>query len=169
MSRNMQLQFTIYSWHGVFLDRFIFRSNFPRMRLPWECHDRARVIDWRHCVTGPELPFFSKRNHTLKIDQSVMIPWHWLSMGVACSYSLAPDLRQFPRFAYIFFALFVFVWQLFTLFGYSQQCVRCRKTCGVLNIERSLQRLTQNGPPYNDFKSREHFCVISLSAWSSSK
>ena len=23
-------------------DRFIFRSNFPGMRLPWECHDQSQ-------------------------------------------------------------------------------------------------------------------------------
>ena len=28
----------LYSCHGVFVDRFIFGSNFPGMRLPWECH-----------------------------------------------------------------------------------------------------------------------------------
>ena len=90
-----------YSCHGVFVDRFTFRSNFPRMRLPWECHDQSQVINGHHCVTRLELPFFPKRKRILKIDQSVKIPWHRLSMGVACSCSSAPDLHQFPRFAYI--------------------------------------------------------------------
>ena len=25
-----------------FTDRFIFRSNFPGIRLPWECHDQPQ-------------------------------------------------------------------------------------------------------------------------------
>ena len=32
----------LYSCHGVFIDRFIFRSNFPGMRLPWEYHDQSQ-------------------------------------------------------------------------------------------------------------------------------
>ena len=28
--------------NGVFIDRFIFRSNFPGMRLPWEYHDQLQ-------------------------------------------------------------------------------------------------------------------------------
>ena len=26
---------------GVFIDRFIFRSNSPALRLSWECHDQS--------------------------------------------------------------------------------------------------------------------------------
>ena len=44
------------------------------MRLPWECHNQPQDTNWRHCVTGPELPFFHKRNGILKIDQSVKCP-----------------------------------------------------------------------------------------------
>ena len=69
--------------HGVFIHRFIFRSNFPRMRLLWECHDQSLETNWCHCVTGPELPFFHKRKSILKIDQSVKMPWHRLSTRVA--------------------------------------------------------------------------------------
>ena len=64
------------------------------MRLLWECHDQSQETNWRHCVTGPELPFFRKRKGVLKIDQSVKMPWHRLSVGVACSYSLAPGPTQ---------------------------------------------------------------------------
>ena len=64
------------------------------MRLPWEWHDQSQETNWRHCVTGPELPFFHKRKGILKIDQSVKLPWHRHSMGVAGSYSLAPDSAQ---------------------------------------------------------------------------
>ena len=74
-----------------FIDRFIFRSNFPGMRLPWDCYDQSQETNWRQFVTGPELPFFHKRKGILKIDLSVKMPWHGLSMGVACSYSWAPD------------------------------------------------------------------------------
>jgi len=88
MSRSMQL------CHGIFIDRFIFKSNLLWMRLPWECHNQSQDTNWRHCVTGPQLPFFHKRKGVLKIDQSVKIPWHRLSMGVASSCSSAPDKRQ---------------------------------------------------------------------------
>ena len=61
------------------------------MRLPWECHNQSQDTNWRHCVTGPELPFFHTRKRVLKIDQSVKMPWHRISMGVAGSCSSAPD------------------------------------------------------------------------------
>ena len=59
------------------MDLIIFWSNFPGMRFPWECHDQSQETNWHHCVTGPELPFFQKRRVTLKIDQSVKMPWEW--------------------------------------------------------------------------------------------
>ena len=64
----------LYSCHGVFIDRFIFRSNFPRIRFPWECHDQSQKTNRRHCATRPELSFFHKRKGILKIDQSVKMP-----------------------------------------------------------------------------------------------
>ena len=82
----------LYFCHGVFIARFIFRSNLLWMRPPWECHNQSQDTNWRHCVTGPELPLFHKRKGALKIDQSVRMPWHRLSMGVASSCSSAPDL-----------------------------------------------------------------------------
>ena len=60
------------------------------MRLPWECQNQSQDTNWRHCVTGPELSFFHKRKGVLKIDQSVKMPLHRLSMGVASSCSSAP-------------------------------------------------------------------------------
>ena len=80
----------LYFCHGVFIDRFIFKSNLLWMRLPWECHNQSQDTNWRHCVTGPELSFFHKRKGVLKINQSVKMPWHKLSMGVASSCSSAP-------------------------------------------------------------------------------
>ena len=32
----------LHSCHDVFVDLFIFRSNFPGMRLLWECHDQSQ-------------------------------------------------------------------------------------------------------------------------------
>ena len=60
------------------------------MRLPWECHNQSQDVNQRHCVTGPELPFFHKRKGVLKIDQCVKMPRHRLSMGVANPCSSAP-------------------------------------------------------------------------------
>ena len=54
MSRSMQL-------HYVFIDRYIFRSNFPGIRLPWEYHNQSQETNWRHCVTGPETAFLSQK------------------------------------------------------------------------------------------------------------
>ena len=83
MSSSMQVHY------GVFLSRR-FHRNLLWMRLPWECHNQSQDTNWRHCVTDPELPFFHKRKGVLKIDQSVKMPGHWLSMGVASSCSSAP-------------------------------------------------------------------------------
>ena len=49
-------------------------------------------------VTGPELPFFHKRKGVLKIDQSVKMPLHRLRMGVASSYSSAPDSTYWSNY-----------------------------------------------------------------------
>ena len=84
----------LYFCHGVFIDRFIFKLNLLWMRLPWECHNQSQDTNWRHCVTGPELPFFHKRKRVLKIDQSVKMPWHRISMGVASSCLSAPAVAK---------------------------------------------------------------------------
>ena len=42
-------------------------------------------------VTGPEQPLFRERKCVLKVDQSVRMSWCSLSVGVVCSYPLAPD------------------------------------------------------------------------------
>ena len=81
----------LYFCHGVFKDRFIFRSNLLWMRLPWECHNQSQNTNWRYSVTEPELAFFHKRKGVLKIDQSVKMPWNRLSMESASSCSSAPD------------------------------------------------------------------------------
>ena len=53
MCRSMQL-------HYILKHRFNFRSNFSRMRLSWESHNKSQETNRRHCVTGPQLPFFHK-------------------------------------------------------------------------------------------------------------
>ena len=53
------------------------------MRLSLKYHDQSQETNWRHCVTGPELPLFHKRKGIVKIDQSVKMPWHRLCMRVA--------------------------------------------------------------------------------------
>ena len=88
----------LHSCHGVFIDRFIFRSNLLWMRLPWECHNQSHDTNWRHCVTGPELRFFHKRKGVLKIDQSVKMPWHRLRLGVASSCSSAADSTYWSNY-----------------------------------------------------------------------
>ena len=32
----------LYFCYGIFIDRFIFRSNSPGIRLPWECDDQSQ-------------------------------------------------------------------------------------------------------------------------------
>ena len=97
MSRSMQLNYI--SVTAFFIDRFIFRPNLLWMRLPWECHNQSQDTNWRHGVTGPELPFFYKREGVLKIDQSVKMPWHRLSMRVASSCSSAPGILWVMEYA----------------------------------------------------------------------
>ena len=53
-----------------------------------------KKLIWRHCITEPELPFYHKRKRSPKINRSVKMPRHRFSMGVVCSYSLAPGLVQ---------------------------------------------------------------------------
>ena len=57
------------------------------MRLQRKSHDQSQKNNWRKWVTGPELPFFHKIKGVLKLDQSVKMVWHSLSMGVLGSYS----------------------------------------------------------------------------------
>ena len=65
----------LYSCHGVFTDRFIFRLNFPRMRLHQELDNQSQEINltsWRHRI---EIAFvFFCEKDRLKLDRSVKIP-----------------------------------------------------------------------------------------------
>ena len=45
---------------------------------------------------------------SLKIDQSVKLSRHRLSMGVACSYSSAPDLDMHTIYIYIYIYIYFF-------------------------------------------------------------
>ena len=99
MSKSMQLRYQFQS-SGVFINRFIFRPNFARMRLSWECHDQSQETNIPHCVNGPGLPFcFHKRNGVLKIDQSVKVPskkaWYGICMPLiidSCPHPWVPDI-----------------------------------------------------------------------------
>ena len=42
----------LYICRGVVIERFIFTSNLPGIRLPWECHGQSQETIWRHCVIG---------------------------------------------------------------------------------------------------------------------
>ena len=58
----------LHSCYGVFIDRLIFRLNFPGHNCLMTNHKKQ--ID----VTGPEQPFFHQRKGIPKIDQSVKVP-----------------------------------------------------------------------------------------------
>ena len=68
MSKSMQVHYI-----PVTAFWFIFRSNFPEMRLSWECHDQSQETNWRYCVTGLESLSLTKEKGLLKIDHSVKI------------------------------------------------------------------------------------------------
>ena len=68
MSRRMQLYYIPVT--AFFRDRFIFRSNFPGMRLPWECHDQSQESNSLRQWT------FTKGKVLWKMDQSIKMPWH---------------------------------------------------------------------------------------------
>ena len=87
----------LYFCHGVFIDRFIFKSNRLWMRLPWECHNQSQDTNCRHCVTGPELPFFHKRKGVLKIDQSVKNAVTSSAPDIVCSSKLTVFLELRSR------------------------------------------------------------------------
>ena len=82
ISWSIQLHYipvTAFSW-------LIFRTNFPMNETLVEALTNHKKRIWRHCVNEPELPFFHKRKGILKIDGSVKMLWHRLSIGVVCSY-----------------------------------------------------------------------------------
>ena len=83
------------------------------MRFPWECHDQLQESNCRHCVTGPELPFFHERKGILKIDQPVLknAVTCRLSMRVACSYSSALlEIRLIHKPSRVYFNLLFFLY-----------------------------------------------------------
>ena len=85
MSRSMQLHYvpiTEFSRTDLLLDRIF---------LKWDSRGSVMtnhkiLVD----VSGQGLPFFHKRKGILKIDQSIKMPWHRLSMEAASSYSSSP-------------------------------------------------------------------------------
>ena len=81
---------TPHSCHGIFVDWLIFRSISPASDSHGRTTTNHEKPIWRHCVTELKLLFFQKRKGILKIDRSVNMSWHGLSIGVVCSYSCAP-------------------------------------------------------------------------------
>ena len=80
MSRSIQLHYipvTAFSWTDLFLDRISSELDSYGSALTYH----KTLID----VTASLDRNFYKRKCVLKIDQSVEMPWHRLSMGVACS------------------------------------------------------------------------------------
>ena len=104
----------LYSCYGVFTNITILE----RISLEWDSWSAMtgdkKLVD----VTGPEVSFFHKRKGILKVDQSVNMPWHRLSIGVACSYLSAPGETPFlgssNRQADLFWKM---VWQLGNCLG----------------------------------------------------
>ena len=89
MSRSMQLHYisvTAFSWTDLFLNRIYFEwdSRGSAITNHKTLIDVTALLD-RNCLS------LHKRKGVLKIDQSVKMPWHRLSMGVANSCSSAPD------------------------------------------------------------------------------
>ena len=50
----------LHSCHGVFIGRFTFRSNFPGIRLSWECHDQSQETN------GAGATFLSRKKRYAK-------------------------------------------------------------------------------------------------------
>ena len=74
MSRSVHLHYIPVTAFSSYRPIY-FLIDFPWNEAPvGECHDQSQQTHWRHGVTGPELPFFHKRNGTLKMDQSVKMP-----------------------------------------------------------------------------------------------
>ena len=117
-----------------------------------------KKLIWRHCVTGPELSFLRKRKGLLKIDQSVKMPWHRLSMGVACSFSSTPGDNEHTDFRHIHAVsgarlrcpisvccLFRFVFFFFLLLWWSHTLSRQYRQTGYILLETAnLGRITGN-------------------------
>ena len=90
MSRGMQLSYisvTAFSLIDLVLDRICFKwdSRGSAITKHKALIDVTASLD-RNCL------FFHKRNGVLKIDQSVKMPWHRLTMGVGSSCSSAPGM-----------------------------------------------------------------------------
>ena len=88
MSRSMQLHynsFMAFSYADLFLERISLEWDFRGSAMT----NHKKLIDVTASLDRSYLSF-TKEKGILKIDQSVKMPWHRLSMGIACSYSLAP-------------------------------------------------------------------------------
>ena len=70
---------TPHSCHGIFVDWFIFRSNFPYIRLPWECYDQSRETNLTPLRHWAETAFLSQKkrySQNRSVCKNVVI-WSW--------------------------------------------------------------------------------------------
>ena len=107
------------------------------MRLQWECLNQSQETNWRHCVTGLELPFFHERKSIRETDQCVRMLWRTLSMRVAYSYSSAPAWQHFPPrlcFAGAILAIIFVAWMLALLAGSMMEflTLKAKKYYGII-------------------------------------
>ena len=69
---------TLHSCHSVFNDRFIFRTNFLGMRLPWECHDQSQEINLTSLRHWTGTAFLSqKKRYTKNLQNCRDIDLAW--------------------------------------------------------------------------------------------
>ena len=112
MSWNTHLP--LYSCHGVFIDRFIFRSSFSRKTLPWECHDQLQETNWRHYVTGSELPFCISLCKPLK----TIFGWMFFAFFLADVHSVMVLAECHAFRSFVSVTPFVYVWT-----NHSASCI----------------------------------------------
>ena len=70
------------------------------MRVPWEYHDQSQETNWRHCVTGPELPLFHKRKGMLK---KISL---WKCRDIGLVWELHPPTHRLPPYLSCYIGLF---------------------------------------------------------------
>ena len=79
---------TIFLSRGVFIDRFIFKSNLLWMRLPWECHNQSQDTYWRvyrMLIDEYNECFWIQRNHWIAQFYLVISPSHYGVTWEACA------------------------------------------------------------------------------------
>ena len=54
--------------------------------------NNMKLTDFTSTASLDRNCLYSTKKDIIKLDQSVKMPWHRLSMGVACSHSSAPGI-----------------------------------------------------------------------------